>query len=78
MAEVIGCVEGIERPFAQLVEVQVMLLLGVVMGPEDKDAGPRLGAHHIIHDPSVLTQIVGIIGAGLVDRIDQQTANLDI
>ena len=68
MAEVIRDVKAVQGTLAQPVEVQEVALLRIVMRPQDEDAGRRLGADHIVHDPAQRPQLVDVITVGqLVD-----------
>src|SRR5262245_62100691 len=50
VTQVIRRIETVERAFAELVKIQVMLLLGIIMRREDVYAGPRRRAHDVIYD----------------------------
>ena len=69
MAEVIGGVERVEGPIAQLAVLQVEVLLGVVMDGEDIDPGAGSGPDDEVDDAPLLLQHVQVVEAdGVVDE----------
>ncbi len=61
VAEVIGRVEAVERALAQLVEVEVVPLLGVGVLGDAVDAGVRLRADDVVDDAAELAQLVDVV-----------------
>ena len=54
VAEVVGGVEAVDRPLAELVEVEVVPLARVLDGAEHEDAGAGRGADHVVDDAGPL------------------------
>ncbi len=68
MAQVIGGVKAVERTCTELVEVEVVPLLGVLVLGQDVDTGAGLGSHNVVDRTAELAELLDIVcGGELVD-----------
>ena len=69
MAKMIGRVKAVKRPRSQLVQLEVVLLHGVVVGAQNEHAGSRFGPHHVVDyaGAAAQQQVLRVPFGGLAD-----------